>query len=77
MNYTLTVYGNRIIHSIEEDNLSDLFYTYQAAFDSGNYHKAELVDNRTGEVLAYYYYDTEGGKVELHAYLCPMLAKAW
>ena len=77
MNYTLTIYGNRIIHNIEEDNLSDLFYTYQAAFDSGNYHKAELVDNRTGEVLAYYYYEIRNGGQDFHHYISDVLNGLW
>ena len=77
MDYTLTVYGDRIIHSIEEDNLSDLFYTYQAAFDSGNYHKAELIDNRTGEVLAYYYYEVRNGGQDFHRYISDTLNSLW
>jgi hypothetical protein len=41
---------------IESNDISELFCTYEAALENG-YLKGDLIDNRTGEVLAYFSYD--------------------
>lgn len=61
---------------IESNDISELFCTYEAALENG-YLKGDLIDNRTGEVLAYFYYDIRNGGQDFHHYISDVLNGLW
>ena len=61
---------------IESNDIHELFYTYTAGLENG-YLKGDLIDNRTGEVLAYFYDEVHNGGKDFHHYISSALNHLW
>lgn len=61
---------------IESDDISELLYTYEAGLRNG-YLNGKLIDNRTGEILAYFHYDIYNGGQDFHHYISDTLNHLW
>lgn len=61
---------------IESNDISELLCTYEAGLENG-YLKGELIDNRTGELLAYFYHEIYNGGRDFHHYISDALDGLW
>lgn len=61
-----------IVLCIESNDINELLCTYEAGRENG-YLKGELIDTRTGEVLAYFHNKVFNGGRDFHQYISDAL----
>ena len=76
LNFKLHLEKIGTVHCIESNDISELFYTYTAGLE-GDFLKGDLIDNRTGEVLAYFYYEVRNGGQDFHRYISDTVNGLW
>ena len=76
LNFKLHLEKIGTTHCIESNDIGELLYTYTEAVED-DFLKGDLIDNRTGEVLAYFYYEIHNGGRGFHRYTSDTLNHLW